>query len=205
MIRFSAVRPSSLAFYVVLLGCHRPTEGGAPLVDASPPPDTSVATTTTTSAPSSAPDASIVDATPDTTPEVALAPRPKPVVASLTLEELTRRLAPFASGGGGKRFVVAIAASERGGAYAFHHWGGFWTTAALDDAVVTRPDPPLLLVSNHPYNRESKDQNVTEEIVRWRDDGTFVATGARYSKWDLGLSTEDFSKVAARLLVGTKR
>ena len=124
---------------------------------------------------------------------------------NLTRDELTKRTAPFASGGGGKRYLVAIAASERGGAYGFHHWGGFWTTAALDDAVITRPDPPLLLVLNHPHDRESKDQNATEEIVRWRDDGSFVATGARYSKWDLGQSTDDFAKTAARLLVGTKR
>lgn len=200
-----------LAVLVVLVavGCHRRSE---PIVDAAPVPDTSPATVASASATTSAADAAVtleaaVDATAtlEASAPAVSATAPTPVVMTLTRDELTKRTAPFASGGGGKRYLVAIAASERGGAYGFHHWGGFWTTAALDDAVITRPDPPLLLVLNHPHDRESKDQNATEEIVRWRDDGSFVATGARYSKWDLGQSTDDFAKTAARLLVGTKR
>lgn len=60
--------------------------------------------------------------------------------------------------------------------YPVSHWAGFFSTAALREPLA-RPSPPYLLVCNHPGNRESKNQNVVEEIVRWEPDGSLVSTG----------------------------
>lgn len=121
----------------------------------------------------------------------------------MTGAELNRRIEAFAKNGGGDLHVVAITPETNRPKYTFSHWGGFFTTEAIRATTepLTRPSPPYLLVCNHPHDRESKNQEVVEELVRWEPDGTLVTTGIIYAKWGgPEQSSEKFKAAVARLL-----
>jgi hypothetical protein len=120
---------------------------------------------------------------------------------TMTSADFTKKLQAFAKDGGGEIYAVAVTLDPKAPGYTFSHWSGLNTTAALRENVIKRPSPPYLLVCNHPYSRESDNQNVVEELVRWEPDGTFVSTGIVYSKWGAkGRSSEDFKAAAMKLL-----
>jgi hypothetical protein len=122
-------------------------------------------------------------------------------VKTMTSAELETKAHAFARDGGGNLFVVAITSEPDRADYTFGHWAGFFTTASLSLSKLVRPSPPYLLVCNHPINRESKNQNSVEEIVRWEPDGSLVSTGIIYAKWGPpGRDSAAFSAAARRLL-----
>ena len=115
--------------------------------------------------------------------------------------DFAKKLQAFAKDGGGEIYAVAVTLDPKQPGYTFSHWSGLFTTAALRDAQVKRPSPAYLLICNHPSSRESDNQNVVEELVRWDPDGTFVSTGIVYSKWGgKGRSSEEFKAAATKLL-----
>lgn len=123
--------------------------------------------------------------------------------STMTWPELEAKVRGFAKGGGGELHVVAIARAQRAG-YELSHWAGFFTTRALQQGPepLAWPEPPLLLVANHPSSREAKNQAVVEELVRWEPDGTIVSTGVVYSKWGEPAQGSDAFRTGAAKLLG---
>lgn len=133
-------------------------------------------------------------------PPRAEAPVAEPPVDA---QALVTQMHTFAQGGGGERRLLALCPTRQP-ACPHSHWAGFFTSGPLaGSGVVERPGSGLLLVTNHPIHRESPNQEVVEEVVRWEAGERLVSTGVRYAKWgDAGMSSQAFREAVWPLLGG---